>query len=96
MVHLSFAAPEWNETEHNLVFRHVADVWVAGRDVHVEGDASVFSTNIRVVEPETGALLTFDSDPERWARALPTAYRSGDLEVTALAEAPLAVVMEYA
>jgi hypothetical protein len=65
-------------------FLHLADVWVNGREVHVEGDGSVFSTSIPVVEPESGERLTFDADPERWAKALPTAYRSGDLLVSVL------------
>ena len=35
--------------------------------------------DIEVVDVDTGQTLTFDADPERWARNLPQAFRSGDL-----------------
>lgn len=96
MIRLTFASPQWNAGEGRIEFRRVADVWISGQEVHVEGDPSVFSTDVRVVEPQTGALLTFDADPERWARALPTAYRAGDLEVTALVEIAAPASVAYA
>ena len=86
---LKFATPLWDSLAQTMEYQHVADVWVNGQEVHVEGDSSVFSTSIPVVEPESGERLTFEADPERWARALPTAYRSGDLLVSAM-------VYEYA
>lgn len=84
MVLLKFAAPVWDPTAKTMEYRNLADVWVSGQEVHVEGDGSVFSVSIPVVEPESGERLTFEADPERWARALPTAYRSGDLVVRAI------------
>ena len=84
MVYLKFASPHWDPVLQRMDFQHLADVWVNGQDVHIEGDGSVFSTSIPVVEPESGERLTFEADPERWARALPTAYRSGDLLVSVI------------
>ena len=84
MVYLKFASPHWDPVLKRMDFQHLADVWVNGQDVHVEGDGSVFSTSVPVVEPESGERLTFEADPERWARALPTAYRSGDLLVSVI------------
>jgi hypothetical protein len=84
VVLLKFASPHWDSLAQTMEYQHVADVWVNGHEVHVEGDGSVFSTSIPVVEPESGERLTFEANPERWARALPTAYRSGDLLVSAI------------
>jgi hypothetical protein len=84
MVLLKFTSPHWDPHAKTMGYFHLADVWVSGQEVHVEGDGSVFSTTIPVVEPESGVRLTFEEDPERWARSLPTAYRSGDLLVSAI------------
>ena len=32
-----------------------------------------------MLDVESGQTATFDADPERWARNLPNAFRSGDL-----------------
>lgn len=36
---------------------------------------------MRVVEPETGTVVSFEEAPERWMRALPSAYRGDDVRV---------------
>ena|SRR2546430_8973001 len=87
MVSLKFAIPRWDPDARRMEYRPVAEVWVNGPAVHIEGDASVFDTAIPLIEPGTGERLTFEPDPERWARALPSAYRSGQLEVTAFVHA---------
>jgi hypothetical protein len=35
--------------------------------------------DIEVLDIESGQTVTYDADPERWARNLPQAFRSGDL-----------------
>jgi hypothetical protein len=35
--------------------------------------------DVEVLDVDAGQSLTFDADPERWARNLPQAFRSGDL-----------------
>ena len=35
--------------------------------------------DIEVIDLESGQSVTFDADPERWARNLPNSFRSGDL-----------------
>ena len=56
-------------------------VRVEGKEAGIAGNADYFSEDIPLVDPETGARLTFQSDPERWARNLPQAYRAGDIVV---------------
>ncbi len=83
MVKLSFVEPVWDPDAKRMEYRLLADVVIDAdaRSIQIVGDASVFSTDIPVVEPDTGERLTFAEHGERWARALPTAYRAGDLLV---------------
>lgn len=87
MVKLSFVEPVWDPDAKRMEYRTLADVVIDGdaRTIQIVGDASVFSTEIPVIEPDTGARLTFAEHGERWARALPTAYRTGDLLVHVVA-----------
>jgi len=56
-------------------------------DVGPEGIERVFEgadqipSRVAVLDIENGQSVTLESDPERWAELLPSAFRSGDLAV---------------
>jgi hypothetical protein len=55
-------------------------VRVGGAHFEIEGDQDFGETrDIEVLDVATGQSVTFDADPERWARNLPQALRNGDL-----------------
>jgi hypothetical protein len=56
------------------------DLRIDGTRVEIEGDPDFAEVrDIEVLDVESGQTVTFDRDPERWARNLPQAFRSGDL-----------------
>lgn|SRR6185295_4048477 len=83
MIHLRFTtasfdrdANEWQKTVHAELFAE------GDHDLRVEGpDAEWIDVDLAVIEPESGDRLTREDGAERWARALPTAFRSGHLAV---------------
>jgi hypothetical protein len=78
MIELQFTVP--NRQHGDLEWDVVATLRVDGLNLEVEGDQSFAEArDIEVLDVETGQTLTFDADPERWARYLPQAFRSGDL-----------------
>ena len=78
MIELQFTVPNRNHGE--LGWDVVATLLVDGVHFEVEGDESFAEVrDIEVLDVDTGQSLTFDADPERWARNLPQAFRSGDL-----------------
>jgi hypothetical protein len=78
MIELQFTVPNRNHGE--LEWEVVATLRVDGPQLEVEGDRCFAEVrDIEVLDVETGQSLTFDADPERWARNLPQAFRSGDL-----------------
>lgn len=56
------------------------DVGPGGIERVVEG-ADQIPSRVAVLDIETGQSVTLESDPERWAELLPSAFRSGDLAV---------------
>jgi hypothetical protein len=78
MVEIQFTVP--NRHHGDLEWEVVATVRIDGLRLEVEGDQDFAEVrDIEVLDVETGQSLTFDADPERWARNLPQAFRSGDL-----------------
>ncbi|MGH2713279.1 MAG: hypothetical protein ACRDM7_05235 [Thermoleophilaceae bacterium] len=78
MIELEFAVPDRQDGE--LRWNVVATLRIDGTHMAVEGDeAFAEARDIVVLDTETGQSVTFDADPERWARNLPQAFRSGDL-----------------
>lgn len=70
------------------VENYAAAFTVNGADlVFTHGDALHVNLGLPVFSEEHGRLITFDDDPEAWARLLPTAYRNGAIraEVTEIA-----------
>ena len=43
------------------------------------GRRELFATDVAVFDELAGERVRFDEDPERWARNLDTAYRTGQL-----------------
>lgn len=78
MIEIQFAVPKRHHG--NLEWDVVATLHADGPHLEVEGDQSFAEVrDIEVLDVETGKSLTFDAAPERWARNLPQAFRSGDL-----------------
>jgi hypothetical protein len=78
MIELIFSAPRRHDGE--LEWDRVALLRVDGTHFEIEGDQDFAEVrDIEVLDVESGQTVTFDADPERWARNLPHAFRSGDL-----------------
>jgi hypothetical protein len=78
MIELQFTVP--NRHQGDLEWDVVATLHVDGPHLELDGDQSFAEVrDIEVLDVDTGQSLTFDADPERWARNLPQAFRSGDL-----------------
>jgi hypothetical protein len=78
MIEIQFSVP--NRVDGEVEWQVVASLRVDGTHVQLEGDQDFLEVrDIEVLDVETGQSITFDADPERWARNLPQAFRSGDL-----------------
>lgn len=78
MIEIRFSVPR--RRHDALEWDHVAVVRVDGTHFELEGDQDFAEIrDIEVHDVATGQSVTFDADPERWARNLPHAFRSGDL-----------------
>jgi len=78
MIEITFTAPH---RRHGVVeWEVVAVLHIEGTHLEVEGDQDFAEVrDIELLDVDTGQTVTFDADPERWARNLPQAFRSGDL-----------------
>jgi hypothetical protein len=56
---------------------------------HVDEGADRIPRRVTVVDPSKGDDVSLESDPERWAVLLPSAFRSGDLTITVDADRPI-------
>lgn len=78
MIEISFSAPHHRGGE--LEWDRVAVLRVDGTHFEVDGDQDFSEVrDIEVLDVDSGQTVTYDVDPERWARNLPNAFRSGDL-----------------
>jgi hypothetical protein len=78
VVEIQFSVPD--RVVGEVEWHVVASMRVDGTDFELEGDQdSLEVRDIEVLDVQTGQSVTFDADPERWARNLPQAFRSGDL-----------------
>jgi hypothetical protein len=78
MIEIRFSTPRRRVGE--LEWDPVAVVRVDGAHFEIEGDQDFAEIrDIEVLDVATGQSVTFDADPDRWARNLPQAFRSGDL-----------------
>lgn len=64
--------------------REFAVVTVDGPAVTITGEDPFAQRirEIRVIDPDTGEQISADSDPQRWAELLPTAYRTPYVRAT--------------
>ncbi len=70
-VHIYEREPFQPEREFAVVTVDDGNVQIAGADAFAQR-----ISEINVLDPDTGAHLTAESNPERWAELLPTAYRT--------------------
>jgi hypothetical protein len=78
MIEITFSVPRRHGG--HVEWEVVATLYVEGTQLHIEGDQSFAEVrDIEVLDLDSGQTVTFDADPERWARNLPQAFRSGDL-----------------
>ena len=78
MIEMRFKTPRRRDGE--LEWELVATIRVDGTSFELDGDEAFAEVrDIEVVDLDTGQALKFDAHPERWARNLPQAFRSGDL-----------------
>ena len=78
MIEIRFTTPR--RRGHELDWDVVAIVRVEGNHFEIEGDQDFAEIrDIAVLDVVSGQSVSFDADPEWWARNLPQAFRSGDL-----------------
>ncbi len=82
MIRVRFTTSQFNVETQDWVELPVAELIVDGEDVRISGPRSEWiSPDIAIIDPETREQVTRSDGAERWARLLPLAYRSGDLDV---------------
>ena len=57
----------------------------------IDRGAERIPRRVAVLDIDSGKSVTLESDPERWAELLPSAFRSGDLTVTVDVEQPVEI-----
>ena len=82
MIQVNFTTHDYDESTGQWVRRPVAQLIADGQDVAISGPhADWIGPDISIVDPRSGERVTRADDAERWARLLPFAYRSGDIDV---------------
>lgn len=82
MIQVNFTTQDYDESTGKWARRPVAQLLADGQDVTISGPhADWISPDISIVDPHTGERVSRADGAERWARLLPFAYRSGDIEV---------------
>jgi hypothetical protein len=78
MIEITFSVPRPHGGD--VEWEVVATLYVEGTRFNLERDESFAEVrDIEVLDLDSGQTVNFDADPERWARSLPQAFRSGDL-----------------
>jgi len=82
MIRVRFTTFDFDPARDEWVERPIAALLADRNEVTISGPhAEWIDLDISIVDPETAERVARDIDPERWARLLPLAYRSGDLNV---------------
>ncbi len=82
MIRVHFTTFEFDADRDEWVEQPIAELLADRKEITVSGPhAEWIDLDISIVDPESGERLTRDADAERWARLLPFAYRSGDIDV---------------
>jgi hypothetical protein len=73
MIEITFTAP--GRHDGAMEWEVVAVLHIEGAHLEVEGDQDFTEVrDIELLDEDTGQTVTFDADPERWARNLPQAF----------------------
>jgi hypothetical protein len=82
MVQVRFRISEFNTDRNEWDEELIAELVADGEEVTISGPrAEWISLDISIIDPDTGEQVNRERDAERWARLLPLAYRSGDIDV---------------
>jgi hypothetical protein len=90
MVRVRFTTSEYRPELGRFDAQLRAELIVDGRETTTIGDPRWVSLDVSVVDPDSRDDVTFELNPERWARLLPLAYRSGDLTAEVVEEMAVA------
>lgn len=60
-------------------YETVASIQVQDGHAEFTGRRELFVTDVAVFDEPTGTRVRYEDDPERWARNLHTAYRTGQI-----------------
>jgi hypothetical protein len=78
MVDVEIRRPYFDEESRTIEWQHLALVRADSTVISIYGESSCVLDG-PVVDATTGDVVDRATSPERWARNLPDAYRSGDL-----------------
>jgi hypothetical protein len=82
MVRVNFTTFQLDAAGERWVEQPVAQLLADGDDVTISGPhADWVNPDLAIIDPESRERVTRTDGAERWARLLPFAYRSGDLDV---------------
>ena len=82
MIQVRFTTSQFDADSNEWIELPVAKVVANGDELTISGPrADWISTEISIVDPDTGDRVTRADDAERWARLLPFAYHDGDITV---------------
>src|ERR1700686_1962516 len=99
MIQVTFTTFEFDPDTKTWIELPVAQLLADREDVSISGPhADWINPDLAIIDPETAERVTRADGTKRWARLLPFAYRSGDLniEVSEVAAAePVAASFHY-
>ena len=99
MIQVNFTTFERDRDTKEWIELPVAQMLADGEDVSISGPhADWINPDLAIVDPETAQRITRADGAERWARLLPFAYRSGDLNIEVIevtAAEPVAASFHY-
>ena len=82
MIQVNFTTFERDPDTKEWIELPVAQMLADGEDVSISGPhANWINPDLAIVDPETAQRITRADGAERWARLLPFAFRSGDIDV---------------
>jgi hypothetical protein len=82
MIRVRFTTSEFNRGTHEWVEIPIAELIADGGEVRISGPrAEWINLDTAVIDPETRERVTRADGAERWARLLPFAFRTGDIDV---------------
>jgi hypothetical protein len=99
MIQVNFTTFELAPDTKEWIELPVAQLFADREDVSISGPhADWINPDLAIVDPETAERVTRADGAERWARLLPFAYRSGDLNIEVIEVAavePVAASFHY-